>query len=223
MSVPRLAEFLGGQVLFSAVAAVAMATILAVVAGLIFTASTSFAHDFYANVLRPAAATDPKKEIAVARIASVVMASLAIVLTLLLGPGFNAAFIVGPRIFGRRSSQCSGNSSYLFWRRFNTTGACGMVTGLISSLALISVSPSIMGVDGPAVVGNLRHLLQMSPLFPLENPGICTIPLGFAAAVLGTVLTRPEPSSNHFREFSVQATTGIVAYGSKAVAGNSES
>jgi cation/acetate symporter len=85
----------------------------------------------------------------------------------------------------------------LFWRRFNTTGAvCGLATGLVSSLALIVVSPSIM---------------KTAALFPLENPGIVSIPLGFLGAVIGTLLRREPRAERKFTELSVRANTGLGA------------
>ena len=85
----------------------------------------------------------------------------------------------------------------LFWRRFNTTGAvCGVATGLVASLLLILLCPSIM---------------KGAALFPLENPGILSIPLGFIGAVLGTLLTREPEAERRFTELSVRAHTGLGA------------
>jgi len=85
----------------------------------------------------------------------------------------------------------------LFWRRFNTAGAvCGLATGLVSALVLILMSPSIMKADA---------------LFPLENPGILSIPLGFVGAVLGTLLRREPEAERKFAELSVRANTGLGA------------
>jgi cation/acetate symporter len=91
----------------------------------------------------------------------------------------------------------------LFWRRFNTTGAvAGLGTGLVASLTLILVSPSIMGAD--------------RALFPLENPGIVSIPLGFIAAVAATLLTRDPGAEEKFDELIVRANTGLGAEQSHA-------
>ena len=100
----------------------------------------------------------------------------------------------------------------LFWKRFNTTGAIlGLATGLVASLALIIVSPSIMKVDPPGVIGAARHLIQRPPIFPLENPGILSIPLGFLGAILGTFLSREPRAEARFAELSVLANTGLGA------------
>jgi len=100
----------------------------------------------------------------------------------------------------------------IFWRRFNTAGAVtGLAAGLIASIGLIIVSPSIMGVDPPTVTGAARHLIQAKPLFPLENPGILSIPIGFLAAVIATLLTHEPTSETKFNELLVRSNTGLGA------------
>lgn len=102
--------------------------------------------------------------------------------------------------------------AWLFWRRFNTTGAVGgLAVGLLASIGLILVSPSLMAIDPPTVTGAARHLIQAKAIFPLENPGILSIPLGFIGAILGTLLSH-EPSSEHkFNELLVRSNTGLGA------------
>jgi cation/acetate symporter len=85
----------------------------------------------------------------------------------------------------------------LFWRRFNTKGAvAGLATGLLASLVLILLSPSI---------------LKAEAIFPLENPGIVSIPLGFLGAVVGTLLGREAHAEEKFTELNVRANTGLGA------------
>jgi cation/acetate symporter len=86
-----------------------------------------------------------------------------------------------------------------------------LAAGLVASLALIVVGPSIMKIDPPGVAASARHLIQHAPLFPLENPGILSIPIGFLAAILGTLFS-PEPAAeSRFAELSVRANTGLGA------------
>jgi cation/acetate symporter len=101
----------------------------------------------------------------------------------------------------------------IFWRRFTTQGAvAGLATGLISSLALIIISPSIMGIDGATVAAAARHLIQMKPLFPLENPVIVSIPMSFIGAIVGTLMSRVSADSvAKFTELEVRANTGLGA------------
>jgi cation/acetate symporter len=87
----------------------------------------------------------------------------------------------------------------------------GLAVGLLASIGLILVSPSVMAIDPPTVTGTARHLIQAKAFFPLENPGIVSIPLGFLGAFLGTLLSH-EPSSEHkFNELLVRSNTGLGA------------
>ena len=98
----------------------------------------------------------------------------------------------------------------LFWRRFNTTGmVVGMLTGLIASLVLIILSPAVMGIDPPTAA--VRHVIQAAPIFPLENPGIVSVPLGFIAAIVGSLVTKDELAELTFSELNVRSNTGLGA------------
>jgi len=206
MSAPLLAQRLAGDVFFAFISSIAFATILAVVAGLTISASTSFAHDLYTNVIRHGKTSDPLEEVRVARITAFVVGAVSIAVAILLGPTFNVAFLVGLAFAVAASANLPVILLSIFWRRFTTTGAvAGLATGLLSSLILIVISPSIMGTDG-------KHLIQGAPLFPLENPGIVSIPLGFAGAILGTLLSpRDEAAEHKFIEMEVRANTGLGA------------
>src|SRR2546421_2924169 len=95
MSAPLLAQNLAGDVFFAFISAIAFATILAVVAGLTISASTSFAHDLYTNVIRHGELHDPEQEVRVARATAFVVGAVSIAIAILLGPTFNVAFLVG--------------------------------------------------------------------------------------------------------------------------------
>jgi cation/acetate symporter len=86
----------------------------------------------------------------------------------------------------------------------------GMVVGLVSSLLLIVLSPAVMGVDAAGVAA--RHLIQHAPVFPLENPGIVSVPLGFLSAFVGALVAgRNRESEAAYSELNVRATTGLGA------------
>jgi cation/acetate symporter len=87
----------------------------------------------------------------------------------------------------------------------------GLATGLLASLVLIAISPSIMKIDPPSVAGAARHLIQQPAIFPLENPGILSIPLGFLGAILGTFLRREPQAEARYAELVVRANTGLGA------------
>jgi cation/acetate symporter len=211
MSAPLLAQRLAGDVFFAFISAIAFATILAVVAGLTISASTSFAHDFYSNVIRHKELPQPHQEVRVARITAFVVGAVSIAIAIILGPTFNVAFLVGLAFAVAASANLPVIVFSIFWRRFTTEGAvAGLATGLVSSLVLIALSPSIMGVDGASVAASARHLIQRPPIFPLENPGIVSIPLGFLGAILGTLLSRVDvDSQKKFSELEVRANTGL--------------
>jgi len=211
MSAPLLAKYLGGDIFFAFISSIAFATILAVVAGLTISASTSFAHDVYENVIHHGRKQSPGKTVLVARVTAFVVGAVAIAIAIVLGPTFNVAFLVGLAFAVAASANLPVILLSIFWKRFTTEGAvCGLATGLVGSLALIVVSPSIMGIDGPAVAVSARHLIQAAPLFPLENPGIVSIPLGFIGAFVGTMMSRVDDHSEaKFTELEVRANTGL--------------
>ncbi|MCI0663391.1 MAG: cation acetate symporter, partial [Acidobacteria bacterium] len=166
-------------------------------AGLTISASTSFAHDFWTNVLHHGKERSPGEEVRVARVTAFVVGAIAILIAVLLGPNANVAFLVALAFAVAASANLPVIVLSLFWRRFNTRGAvAGLATGLISSLALILISPSIMKTD---------------PIFPLENPGIISIPLGFLGAFVGTLLGREPEAEEKFTELNVRANTGLGA------------
>ncbi len=86
-----------------------------------------------------------------------------------------------------------------------------MAAGLFSSIGLILVSPSFMGIDGPEVAETARRVIQASPWFPLKNPGIVSIPLGFLAAYLGSIFSNEPSAEENYVELSVRANTGLGA------------
>ncbi|MCB1228479.1 MAG: cation acetate symporter, partial [Verrucomicrobiales bacterium] len=186
------------------------ATILAVVAGLTISASTSFAHDFYTNVIHKGKERAPGEEVRVARITAFVVGAISISLAILLQT-MNVAFLVGLAFAVAASANLPAIILSVFWKRFNTVGAVtGMTVGLLASVILILLSPSIMGVD-PDTLTKGRHLIQAKALFPLTHPGIVSIPLGFLAAIVGTLLSRDTSAEAKFGEFSVRAQTGLGA------------
>lgn len=204
MSAPLLAQALAGDIFFAFISAIAFATILAVVAGLTISASTSFAHDLYTNVIKHGELANPQQEVKVARVTAFVVGAISIAIAIVLGPTFNVAFLVALAFAVAASANLPVIVFSIFWRRFTTEGAVwGLATGLLSSIVLILVSPSIMGTDG-------KHLINAAPIFPLENPGIVSIPLGFAGAFFGTLASRVDSAAEHkFTELEVRANTGL--------------
>ncbi|WP_395738125.1 cation acetate symporter [Prosthecobacter sp.] len=200
MVAPILAKHLGGEFFFAFISAVAFATILAVVAGLTMSASASFAHDFYSNVIHHGKENRPGAELKVARMTAFCVGAVSIGIAIFLGPSVNTAFLVGLAFAVAASANLPVIIFSVFWKRFNTSGAvAGLSVGLLSSIILILLSPN--GIFGKA-----------GAIFPLENPGIVSIPIGFLAAYLGTILTpRDLEAEDKFAELTVRAHTGLGA------------
>ena len=176
---PLLAFRLGGEVLLGLVAAVAFATILAVVAGLTITASASFAHDVYATVLRRGAA-DPASEVRVARITAVLVGVLA-TLGGIAANGQNTAVLVGLAFAIAASANLPALLLTLYWPRFTTTGLLwSMYGGALVAIVLVVSSPAVTG--SPTAVFPDVDIAW----FPLTNPGLVSVPVSFLLAALGT-------------------------------------
>jgi len=184
MAAPLLAETLGGEGMMGFIAAVAFATILAVVAGLTLSGAAALSHDIWTSVVRHGEA--PREEqLLVARIASVLLGALAIALGLLF-KGQNVAFMVGLAFALAASGNFPALVLSIFWRGFTTAGAVtAITTGTVTTLVLISLSPTIQ-VD-------ILHHDHAS--FPLKNPAMVSMPLSFALAIAVSLLW-PERSAS---------------------------
>jgi cation/acetate symporter len=226
-AVPLLAEALGGgsgttggTVLFAVVGAVAFATILAVVAGITLSSSASVAHDLYATLRRgssagttagePAEKAAPERgreqnEVRVARFAAVGIGAVAIALSLF-AQGQNIAFLVGLAFAVAASANLPALLYALFWRRFTTRGAVWAIYGgLVPALVLVALSPVVSGRPDALFSG------VDFQVFPLENPGLVSIPLGFLCGWLGTVLSAEPADAGKFAETEVRSLTGAGA------------
>src|SRR5690349_683019 len=172
---PLLAFELGGTVLLGIIAGVAFATILAVVAGLTITASASFAHDVYANVIKKGE-VPPNGEIKVARITAIVIGAIAIGLGILaLQAGLNIAFLVALAFAIAASANLPTILYTLFWKNFTTQGALWSIYGgLIACVGLIIFSPVVSGAPVVEATGKSPSLFQNVDFhwFPLNNPGL---------------------------------------------------
>lgn len=203
----------GGAVLLALIAAVAFATILAVVAGLTLTSSVSVAHDIYNSVLKDGKASEAQ-EIRVSRIAAGVIGLIAIVLAIP-AQKLNIAFLVALAFAVAASANLPAIIYNMFWRRFNTRGALWSIYGgLVSSVGLVIFSPVVSGKGVDPVSGKNLSLLPADidiSWFPLENPGIVSIPLGFLLGYLGTISSKEPAAEDRFTELEVRALTGAGA------------
>ncbi|MET3985899.1 cation acetate symporter [Streptomyces sp. PvR034] len=210
---PQLAEYLGGgvgttggAVLLAVISAVAFATILAVVAGLTLASSSSFAHDIYANVIRKGKATE-KEEMRAARWSTVFIGAAAILLGAL-ARDMNVAGLVALAFAVAASANLPTILYSLFWKRFTTQGALWSIYGgLISSVVLVLFSPVVSGNPKTSMFKGVDF-----HWFPLENPGLISIPLGFLLGWLGTLLSKEPADPRKFAELEVRSLTGTGAH-----------
>jgi cation/acetate symporter len=276
MAAPLLAQYLGGgadsflgNFMLAFVSAVAFATIVAVVAGLVLAAASAIAHDLYVGVYHGGETVPPQQQVRAARIATVVVGAMAIAIGIA-AKGQNVAHLVALAFAVAASANFPCVLLTLYWRRCNTGGiVAGMVVGTVLAVGLTLVSPNVTYpkavraasakvLDGEAarreaiatklasmdpevvrqgqteqaaldkavqkaradlvkVEGRERSFVGLeAPLFPLKNPGIVSIPLGFLAVLLGSLLFRDRRSEELWPEVYARQNTGILA--SKATA-----
>jgi cation/acetate symporter len=210
LAAPELAKFLGGgegtfggDLFLAVIAGVAFATILAVVAGLVLSASAAVSHDIWSNIVRKGKDSD-HEEVMVARIAAISIGVIAIAIAVIGGSGLNVSFMVGLAFAVAASANFPALLLALTWRRFNTTGAVtGVLFGVVSAIFLVIVSPKVWpGADSDTG----------SPVgWTLANPGIVSIPLGFIGCWLGTVLSKEHGAEHTYHELYVRSETGLGA------------
>lgn len=270
MAAPLLAQFVGGgpdsflgNLFLAFVAAVAFATIVAVVAGLVLAAASAMAHDLYVGVIRSEHVT-PQEQVKAARIATVIVGAMAITIGIA-AKGQNVAHLVALAFAVAASANFPCVLLTLYWKRCNTGGImAGMVIGTLTAIGLVLVSPNMTYpkaikaaaqkvVDGaPARLAALNEALASgdatrvaraekdkaglekavaaaqanlekfknentslvgleAPLFELKNPGLISIPLGFLAVILGSLLYRDKRAEDMWDELYVRQNTGILA------------
>ncbi|GAO36419.1 sodium transporter [Sulfuricella sp. T08] len=149
MAGPLLAQYLGGgadsllgNFFLAFVAAVAFATIVAVVAGLVLAAASAMAHDIYVGVIRGDHAT-PQEQVVAARVASVIVGIMAITVGIM-AKGQNVAHLVALAFAVAASSNLPAVMLTLYWKKCNTGGIiAGMLIGAITAIALVMISPNM--------------------------------------------------------------------------------
>lgn len=149
MAAPLLAQYLGGgkdallgNFMLAFVAAVAFATIVAVVAGLVLASASAIAHDLYVNVLKDGEAT-PAQQMKAAKIASISVGIIAILIGIL-AKGQNVAHLVGMAFAVAASSNLPAIFLTLYWKKCNTTGiVMGMLIGAGTAIVLVLLSPNV--------------------------------------------------------------------------------
>jgi cation/acetate symporter len=141
--------------------ALAFATIVAVVAGLVLAAASAMAHDIYVGVIRGDNAT-PKEQVVAARVASVIVGIIAITVGIL-AKGQNVAHLVALAFAVAASSNLPAVFLTLYWKKCNTTGIIlGMVVGATTAIGLVMLSPNL--TYPKAVIASAKKVLEGEPL-----------------------------------------------------------
>src|SRR5512137_2744789 len=270
MAGPLLAQFIGGgpdsmlgNLFLAFVAAVAFATIVAVVAGLVLAAASAMAHDLYVGVIREGHVT-PQEQVRAARVATILVGAMAITIGIA-AKGQNVAHLVALAFAVASSANFPCVLLTLFWKRCSTGGiVLGMIVGTLVAVGLTLVSPNVTYpkavreasqkvLDGEAakrsaaeadiasgdaakaanaqktigaldraatkakadierVAGKEVSIMGLEkPMMQLKNPGIISIPLGFLAVLLGSLLFRDRRSEELWPEVYARQNTGILA------------
>ncbi len=178
MSAPLLARTFG-TFLFAVISAIAFATVLGTVSGLIIAASGAVAHDLMDRYMQ--IGFNEKQKVRAGKIAAFVVGIIAIILGIIFR-GMNVSFLVGLAFAVAASANLPAIIMILFWKRTTSKGiAASIVTGMVSAIGIIMFSPSMYDKFG---------LDPLTAPFPLDNPGIVSIPLSFLVLVLVSLFTQ---------------------------------
>ena len=200
MAALLLAEATGGTAFLGFIAAVAFATILAVVAGLTLSGASTISHDLYVNVIKKGV-SDAKGEVKMARGATMGLGVLSIILGLIF-KGQNVAFMVGLAFAIAASANFPALLLSILWKRFTTAGAVASIAvGTSLAVILIILSPTVW-VD---------LLKNETAIFPLKNPALFSMPAAFIAGLLVSLMKREEDAEHKFEAEKVKAYLGVGA------------
>jgi cation/acetate symporter len=200
MAALMLAEATGGKAFLGFIAAVAFATILAVVAGLTLSGASTISHDLYVNVFKKGISNE-QGEVKVAKNATIALGGLSILLGLLF-KGQNVAFMVGLAFSIAASANFPALILSILWKKFTTKGAYwSIIIGTASSIILIILSPTVW----KDLFGN------EAALFPLKNPAIVSLPMALSVGIIVSLLN-PEPEAQEkFESEKLRTYLGLGA------------
>jgi cation/acetate symporter len=200
MAALLLAELLGGTPFMGFIAAVAFATILAVVAGLTLAAASALSHDIFVSIFRKGQASEAE-QVKVARISVVIFGIVAILLGILF-KGQNVAFMVGLAF----AIAASGNFPALFmsivWKKYTTAGA-------VASILIGSISATLFIILSPTVWVDVFKFKEA--IFPLKNPAIISMTLSFVCGIIASYIWPDKEAEQKFEDEKLRTYLGIGA------------
>jgi cation/acetate symporter len=198
MAAPVLAKQLGGDAFLGFIAAVAFATILAVVAGLTLAGASAYAHDIYASVIKRGKATE-EEQMKTAKMATIVFGVVAVGLGILF-KGQNVAFMVGLAFSIAASANFPSLLMSVVWKRFSTAGAvASIVTGAVLSLGMILFSETVW----------VQILHFPHAIVPLKNPCVISMTAAFAVGIIASLLAPEESAQKMFEEEKLRTYLGV--------------
>lgn len=178
MAAPLLARSFG-EFLFAMISAVAFATVLGTVSGLIVAASGAVAHDLFDRFLQ--VKMDDRQKVRAGKISAFVIGGIAILLGIVF-QGVNVSFLVGLAFAVAASANLPAIVMLLFWKKTTAKGiTASIITGIVASLGLIALSPDMFALYG---------LNPLDAPVPFSNPGIISIPLSFLVLIVVSLLTQ---------------------------------
>jgi cation/acetate symporter len=198
----HLANAMGGPILFGFMAAVAFATILAVVAGLTLAGASAVSHDIYGQVIARGKATEAS-EVWVSKVAALAIGIIAVLLAYAF-ENQNVAFMAGLALAVAASCNFPVLAMAIFWRGTTTRGAlAGGLVGLIASVSLVVLSKTVWVA--------LFHFATAP--FPYDNPALFSMPLAFMCVWVFSVTDHSARGVRERKAFDaqfVQSETGIT-------------
>ncbi|MDR2197534.1 MAG: cation acetate symporter [Coriobacteriales bacterium] len=187
------ADTFSGALFMAFVVAVAFITIIAAVSGLCIAASSAFSYDFWFNFIKKGKQT-AAEQVRTARISAVAIGLIAVLCALGLQSS-NVAYLSGLAFALASTVNLPTIVFALFWKGFTTKGALiGIIGGTLIAIFSVVAGPQVLGEDA---------------IFPLQNPGLITIPLGFLLTWVGSLLTREKESGEKYHELSVRSQSGL--------------
>jgi cation/acetate symporter len=200
MAALLLSESVGGELFLGFIAAVAFATILAVVSGLTLSGASTISHDLYSNVFKKGDSQE-KGEVKVAKIATLILGVFAIILGLLF-KGQNVAFTVGLAFAIAASANFPALMLSIMWKKFTTKGAVSSIlTGALLAIVLIILSPTVW-VD---------LLKNAEPIFPWKNPALISLTASFVVGIVVSLFTKEPEAEKIFESEKIRAFLGVGA------------
>ena len=203
----HLAKAVGGNMLLGFLAAVAFATILAVVSGLALAGASAISHDLYARVIMKGQASEAT-EIRVSKIATICLGFVAIILGILFEKQ-NIAFMVGLAFGVAAAANFPVLILSMYWKGLTTRGALfGGYGGLVSAVMFVVLSKSVW-VD---VLGN------KAALFPYTQPALFAMPIAFLLAYIFSKTDSSVRAGKEIEAFEDQYVRGQTGYGASGAA-----